>query len=645
MSDDSRDDELGMHRKITRRDFLNGVAITIGASLAPAGRAFPQNKGPDRSAQDPLLEQGITTRDPRYEPPSLTGLRGNHPGSFEIAHQLRDGAFWDTSAKPESTSESYDLVIVGGGISGLSAAYFYRRHVGPGARILIIENHEDFGGHAVRNEFQVDGRLLISNGGTQSIESPGEYSAVAAQLLRELGIETQRFYKDYDRELYSKLGTACFFDRETFGDDRLVTGMGTTAWLDFLAQSPLSEQIRRDIARVYTEKVDYFPELSREQKRQRLSKISYADFLTKHCKIHADALPFFQTYPADLFGVGIDAVSALTCFNSWDDYYSFTYPGFDGMDLGGMPKAEPYIFHFPDGNASLSRLLVRSLVPGSVPGHTMEDVVTAHADYSRLDTPGSTVRIRLNCTAVRANHIGVPDSAKEVEVAYMRAGKLQTVRAKSCVLACYNMMIPYLCPELPGAQKEALHLGVKVPYLYTHVAIRNWQSFEKLGIHHIVAPASYHTYVALDFPVSIGDYKFPSNPDEPIVLFMLRSPCAPGQPRRDQYRYGRAELYSTQFSVIERKIRDQLQRMLGSAGFDSARDIAAITVNRWAHGYAYEYESLSDPHVPEKDRPCVIGRQAFGRISIANSDASGHAYTDAAIDQAHRAVQEVLKLS
>ena len=354
---------------------------------------------------------------------------------------------------------------------------------------------------------------------------------------------------------------------------------------------------------------------------------------------------FFQTYPADLFGVGIDAISALTCYAEGDDYGSFTYAGFDGMNLGELGTEEPYIFHFPDGNASIARLLVRSLIPDSIPGHTMEDIVTARADYSRLDLPGAPVRIRLNSTAVRVRHVGALESAKSVEVAYVRDGKLQSVEAKSCVLACYNSMIPYLCPELPETQKEALHFGVKVPYLYTHVAIQNWRVFQKLGIHHIVAPGSYHTYVALDFPVSLGEYKFPSNPDDPMVLFMLRSPCQPGLPRCDQYRVGRAELYSTHFSVIERKIRDQLDRMLGPAGFDPARDIAAITVNRWAHGYAYEYESLSDPHRQKNERPCVIGRQQFGRISIANSDAAGRAYTDAAIDEAHRAVQEVLRFT
>jgi spermidine dehydrogenase len=175
------------------------------------------------------------------------------------------------------------------------------------------------------------------------------------------------------------------------------------------------------------------------------------------------------------------------------------------------------------------------------------------------------------------------------------------------------------------------------------VAIRNWTAFHKLGIRQIVSPGSYHSFTMLDFPVSLGTYQFPSHPEEPMVLFMLRTPCKPGLPRRDQYRMGRFELISTPFSAFERNIREQLNRMLSPTGFDSARDIAAITVNRWAHGYAYEYDSLSDPHWEPDKRPCVIGRKQFGRISIANSDAGASAYTNVAIDQAYRAVQEQLK--
>ena len=633
---DKPDHELGMGKAITRRDFVNGVSIAVGASLLPATpwlEAF--------GVPDPVFDP---EKDPNYYPPAKTGLRGSHDGSWEVAHSLRDGKEWPD---PVADNETYDLIVVGGGLSGLASAYFFRKFAGSKSKILILDNHDDFGGHAKRNEFKAGDRLLLGYGGTQSLEAPHHYSKEAFGLLQELGIDVDRFQKYYDQELYTsmKLKRGTFFDKETFGSDVLVQGFGTHyLGLEYppqtLARIPVAEAARRDLARLQTEKVDYLAGLSTEDKRRKLTKTSYKDYLLQYVKVHPDVIKVFQSAPHGLYGVGIDAVSALDCLE-------MDYPGFQGIQMASHEdspeQAEPYIFHFPDGNSSVARMLVRSLVPGSAPGSTMEDIVTARMNYARLDTPDSAVRIRLNSTAVRARHLGDPQSASEVEVTYVRGGTAHKVSAAHCVLACYNVMVPYLCPEMSDKQKEALAYAVKIPLVYTNVQITNWKSLRKLELNSIYAPGSYFSTISLDFPVSMGDYHFPSRPEQSCLLHLMRTPCKPGLSCKDQYRAGRWDLFSTPFATFERNIREELGRALAAGDFDPARDIEAITVNRWPHGYAYEYNPLFEPlDRLDSERPCVIGRQPFGRITIANSDSDGHAYTNIAIDQGYRAVQEAL---
>jgi spermidine dehydrogenase len=646
--DKSRDRALGMDRPITRRDFLNGVAL--GTAVVASGPLLAATAAPS-AAPAPAAAQDAFG----YYPPLLTGLRGSHAGSFEDAHALRDGR---PSPPPIETGEEYDLIVVGGGISGLAAAHFYRAHTSAGSRILILDNHDDFGGHAKRNEFNLDGHLHLMNGGTLEIDSPRPYSPVAAGLLKTLGIDVEKLAKSTQHlRFYEGLGLleGIFFDQESFGADKLVVSKGKLSIAQTLELAPLSARARSQIVELETAQIDYLPGLSSADKKQRLSRISYEAFLRE--VVHADpaVLKFYHGRTMGEWGVGTDAVSALDCWGFGD------LPGFAGMNLakGSIPRmgftpsgyedtGGSYRLHFPDGNATIARLLVQNLIPRAfpartAPGRSAEDIVTARVDYGALDVRDTPLRLRLNSTAIRARHLGDPQSASQVEVTYMRAGRAYNARARGTVLAGYNMMIPYLCPELPVVQKEALHSLVKTPLVYTSVALRNWQAFDKLKVYRVYAPGSYHTYFHLNPHVDIGAYRSTKSPNDPILVHMVRTPCKAGLPEHEQNRAGRAELLGTTFETFERNIRDQLGRTLKDGGFDPARDISAITVNRWPHGYAPEYNPLFDPELPEAAQAHVVGRAQFGRITIANSDSGGGAYTDSAINQGHRAVMELLK--
>ncbi len=401
MSGDSRerDRALGMGAKITRRDFLNGVAVTAGAAIIPP--EMWAAVAADMQAGESALQAAAG-----YYPPAKTGLRGDHTGSFETMHHVRDGAFWDAVPKAVDTGESYDLVIVGGGISGLAAAHFFRKAAGDKARILILENHDDFGGHAKRNEFSDGSRMRLGFGGTYSIESPAPYSAVAKGLIEELGIDVPSYPKYVDRNLYRSLGLKprVFFDRETFGSDKLVlnavhTGSDESGLSDadvetdlqvFLKEAPLSATAKQDFRRLLAGEKDYFPGLTSDQKKARLARMSYAKYLSEVAGMSDEIVKLLQALPHPLFGVGIDAVAA-------QDAWGLGAPGFTGLKLDPAPgkgmnrdcipnaEAEKYFFHFPDGNASIARLLVRKLIPAAIPGNSANDVVLAKADYSKLD--------------------------------------------------------------------------------------------------------------------------------------------------------------------------------------------------------------------------------------------------------------------
>jgi spermidine dehydrogenase len=618
-----------MSLRITRRDFLDGAALAV-AGLSPA-KLF---------ALAPARET---------DPSALSGWRGSTAASYAIAHGVRDGRRYSIDALP--IEENYDLIVIGGGIGGLAAAYFFRRQH-PRARVLILENHDDFGGHARRNEFTIDGRRLISYGGSESIQSPArQWSAEALDLLRGLHVDVDRFESAFHRTLYPDLGLArgIFFNREAFGVDKLVVGDPTPRFADeiaadrlnarpitqFIADFPLSAEQKAKLAALFTEARDALADHDMKQRATVLAATSYRDFIQRYWQLDDRTANVLQSRSNDFFAVGTQILPAY-------DAMEAGFPGFQGVRLARGTAAtqanDPYIHHFPDGNASLARLLVRHLIPSVAPGSSMDDIVLAQFDYTRLDQSAAAVRLRLGSTAVMLRN---RDNGR-VDVGYVRAGALHRVQAAHVVYSGYAAMLPYMCPDIGAAQRAALAAAVKGPLVYAKVLVRNWQAWVKRGVHDIANPMGFFCRVKLDYPVSLGGYRFPTRPDEPMVLHMVHVSAAPARAGLDQraaWKAARSLLYELTFEDFERRIRDELTRMLGAGGFDAARDIRAITVNRWGHGYSYGFNSLYDEDHQFGSQ--LLSRRSVGRIGIAGADAAWSAYAHAAIDQAHRAVAEI----
>ncbi len=648
---DELDRRLGMKCDITRRDFLDGVARIAGsaAALSVAGPALP--------ASAPKSESGAAAG--ADYPPMRQGMRGFDPPSMAAGHSVRDSRLFDPGA---DTGEVHDLVVVGSGMAGLAAAYFYRKAI-PDAKVLVLEGCDDFGGHARRVEFNVDGRQMLVFGGTMFIEYPDTYSPEGAQLLKDIGVDRERYYRysrndsqNHPSRAMFERAPARFFGQEVYGIDRLVSGSPgnspetARAYYD---RTPLSEGHKSSVIELTFTRKDYMAGLSTEEKVRRLRRMSYIDYLTHVVKAHPDYIAHELRNGFDATGssqaAGLDTISA---WYAW----RIGKRGFAGLGLpvarqpSTLTKDPGEHIHFPDGNGSVARLLVRWLIPGALPGSTMEDSISAHLQYGELDLPDNAVRIRLSSTVIRVKHLGDPLTAKEVEITYIRDGKPFRVRAGATVMACFNNIVPYLVPELPETQKAALRMAVRKPLLLAHVAVRNTAAFEKLGITSVSCIGTFFNSMGITIrPTWGGAYQGnPVSANEPAIVELFASQevlSMPGSglPPREQWKAARARLEAISFESLERDIRSQMERVLGPGGFSAKRDIAGITISRWGHGYAGGTNELYDPDWSHRgDAPWVVGRQRFGRIAISNSDAAATSLTQAAFAQSHRAVSEII---
>jgi spermidine dehydrogenase len=609
---------------ITRRDFINGSLMAAGSTMLPL----------EASSQTAMAALA-----PSYYPPSRTGLRGSHPGSNDVAHSRAWTGKSDWGPTTNLT-DAYDLVVVGGGLSGLAAAYFYQQKHGADKKILILDNHDDFGGHAKRNEHTIDGDTRISYGGSQTLVDPKRANDIVLSLLEDIGVDVARFKTAYDIGFFKRndLGSVTYFNKDVFGEDKVVQHpfcnypnyiegiQGAKVSNEEAArQAPLSAKGKEQLLQVLNGGLHTL-DVPQEELRDYVRSHSYFDYLK-------------NTLGVDDPGVlRMARHSGLDWGSTGTELMSIAAASRCGA-LGFAPKAvydekNPYIHHFPDGNAGIARSLVKKLVPNVAKGNNAEELVLAKFKYAELDKSSNIVRIRLNSTAVNVEHGGDGDplSSTDVFVNYINDGKSYQVTAKNVVMACYNMIIPHVVSGLPDEQSAALKLQGKSPLQYTTIGLKNWRAMKELGIGMAMSPGNMHQAVLMDFPVSMGGYEYTKTPDDPCVIQLICCPYGTvGAPMLQQVREARARMLALQFEDYEKEIRRHLGGMLPADLFDFDRDVTSISVNRWAHGY-------SNGGPGDSTR---IGRQPFGRISIANSDSAPGADAKTAMMMAHRAVNEL----
>ena len=606
---------------INRRDFINGSAAAIAGSLASGLPTFVQ------------------ADEPSPYPPNLTGLRGSHPGSNTTAHQRAwNGEFRVADAR--QTDEHYDLVVVGAGLSGLAAAVFFRQQHGPDKKILILDNHDDFGGHARRNEHNIDGKTLITYGGSQTLVEPRIADSAIRKLFEDIGVDLYRFDTAFDRGFYGRhnLSATTYFNEKHFGQDTLVhhpfcnyynyvEGLPGAAISDerAVAATPLSDRGKRQLLRVLQGGVHAI-QVPEAELDDYLDNHNYFDYLAQTLGVDdPDVLRMARHSGIDWSNAGTELLSIAEA-NECGALGFAPEPSYD--------EDHPYIHHFPDGNAGVARTLVNYLIPSVAQGDSAEALVKARFDYSQLDRPEHVTRLRLNSTVVDVQHNGSAESADDVRVRYVADGRTFEVSASNVIMACYNVMIPHIVTDLPEVQAEALSQQMKSPLIYTTLGLRNWRAFKEQGLGLAMCPGNMHQTLFMDFPVSLGGYQYAQSPEDPCVIQMISCPYSEelGKPRSEQYKEARYRMLGRPFSDYEAEIREHLSGMLSSQYFDFDREVASVTVNRWAHGYT----------VAGSGDSVKIGRQPFGRITIANSDSAPSADAIAAMEMGYRAVQELV---
>ena len=649
----SEERELGLDSRITRRDFLNATLLGVGGALLSA--SSPAQAALVRPFTPPPTQAGGSGAEVAlaWEGPGGVGdYTRSHGNMFDVvqtAHAMRDGKFGGALANVHDTGETFDVIVVGGGASGLGAAYEVTTH-GRGS-CLLLDNHAMWGGEAKRNEFLVDGSRLIGPQGSNQCGVLGsgrgpEYE----ELWREIALSPR--YEDYRYEPWAdgiepleiprdnfayqlwndEFASHAHFFRRNGGDVLVMNAFGRK-----LEGVPWPDQLKRDMLRARTDPRRYY---EGEDVKRWLDTMSYEDYLVKVMGLDPGVARYIDPRMAAAIGLGCDVLSAYAAFQ-------IGLPGMQGF-RGGVPNrtlaaAPPGSTSFPGGNDAIARHIVKRLVPGAITGgRTFDEVMNNRVRFEALDRPGQRVRIRLGSTVVRVSERTGSRGGGTVEIVYSKGGRLHLTHGRGVVMANGGWTSRHVVRDLPESYVRAFDDFVRAPILVVNVALHQWRFLYDQGITAVSYEDDFGFTCNVRQSMIVGRHHQPLHPDKPIVLtFYVSFPHA-GKPLRDQASGARTEMLATSYRQYEMKIRSLMTRLFARNGFDARRDIAGIILNRWGHAYVCPAPGFYTGRDGKRAAPDVL-REPLGRVAFANSELNGHQHYRIAMEEGWRAVRQVIK--
>ncbi len=644
-------------KDITRRDFVKGTLIGSGAVLL----TMPAPISAEVGANDKITQPETNSVHP-WDGYAGIGdyarANGNTQSTTGAAHLIRDNKIGGLLDGADDTGESYDLVIIGGGFAGLSAARTFLKEARPGQSCLILENHALPGGEAKRNEFIVDGYKITGPQGSNLTVVPSVKGDWYDDLFNDLEIprlpefQTLQGYNgdlrlsptNYLPMLGIAEQAACagyFFDKETFGLEESYWDVDSSQ--NAYAHTAFSAAEKADLNRLregtgVNNAGDDWP--------QWLDSITYQEYLEDILHIQPRVIKLLSITLTTTAGMGCDAISARYAMMS-------ALPGFDkGFGDKSLYRVSPDdkeiagIFSFPGGNDAIYRLMLKKVLPNAISGgKTFEEIHDSAYQFEHFDNPHNPVRIRLNSTAVRVEHDTDPDRAKSVTVYYQKDGKIYRVKAKGVVSAIGGWVNKHIIQGLPDEYEVAFGQLVHGSNMIVNVALRNWKPMAKLGVSacHFFTSDGLGGYCNIRRPMVFGDNQPPLDPEKPVVLTFYVGFSKPGLPAKEQAAAIRWELMSKRYAEIEASVRRQLTTMFGSLGFDDEKDIAGIVVNRWGHSYLAAIPGFFHGNDGKTALQQVITRP-FGRIAFGHSEHKGIQEWFGAVEHGERAARQVLEI-